>query len=98
MDYNNRAMKQLIKRHYEATAERGLIGPYTTTHDFMEKLKEEYSEVLEAYNEETGVVDGDMVQECMDLVGVIFNMLINKGFDIEAEFKYNTEYQESRVV
>lgn len=90
-------MKDLIKRHYEATARRGLIGPYTTTHDFIEKLKEEYEEVMGAYDEETGIVDGDMAQECLDVVGVIFNMLINKGFDIEAEFKHNAEYQESRI-
>jgi len=90
-------MKELIQRHYEATCKRGLIGPYTTTHDFIEKLKEEFNEVMDEYDEETGVVDGDMAQECIDVVGVIFNMLIEKGFDIEDEFKFNVEYQESRI-
>jgi hypothetical protein len=90
-------MKELIQRHYEATCKRGLIGPYTTTHDFIEKMKEEFNEVLSEYDEETGIVDGDMAQECMDLVGVIFNMLIEKGFDIEAEFEHNVYHQESRI-
>ena len=90
-------MKQLIKRHYDATIKRELISDYTSTEDFRDKLREEIQEFWDAdIHEHT--IDGDMAQEAIDVVGVIFNMLIHHGYDIEAEFKYNVEYQESRVV
>jgi hypothetical protein len=89
-------MEKLFQRHYDATCKRGLIDTYTTTSDFIEKMKEEYKEVLDAFDEETGVIDGDMAQECIDLACVVFNMLIDKGFDIEAELEYNVKYQEKR--
>lgn len=88
-------MKELIQRHYEATCKRGLIDSMTSLEEFREKLIEEIEEFWDADIYED-VIDGDMAQEAMDVVGVIFNMLIHFGYDIEAEFKYNVEYQEER--
>jgi len=89
-------MKELIKRHYDAIVRRGLINPDTSLDEFREKLREEIEEMwLDDKYED--VVDGNMAQEAMDVVGVIFNMLIHCGFDIEAEFKYNVEHQEARI-
>jgi len=90
-------MKALIKRHYIATRQRGLITSYTSLQDFLDKLDEEIDEMQQAdIHEQT--IDGDMAQEAMDVVGVIFNMLHHFDYDIEAEFKANVEYQESRVI
>ena len=88
-------MKALIKRHYEAVKQRGLIDDYVTLEAFRNKLREEIQEFWDAdvYEES---MDGDMAQEAIDVVGVIFNMLIHYGYDVEAEFKFNVEYQDSR--
>ena len=90
-------MKDLIKRHYGATRRRGYINDFTSLDEFRDKLREEMREFWDAdIYEET--IDGDMAQEAIDVVGVIFNMLIHHGYDVESEFKHNVEYQESRVV
>jgi len=89
-------MEQLIKRHYEATRQRGYIDNLTSLEDFREKLREEIQEFWDSDIYEN-TIDGDMAQEAMDVVGVIFNMLIHNGYDIKEEFKFNTEYQESRI-
>ena len=90
-------MKELILRHYIATRKRGLITNYTSMQDFLDKMQEEINEMNEAdiYD---NTIDGDMAQEAIDVVGVIFNMLHHFGYDVEAEFKYNVEHQESRVI
>lgn len=93
-------MKALIKRHQAATWERGLIRPETGLNDFMDKLTEEYYELLSELNnldEEKLIPDGDFAQEAVDMCAVIINMLTFYGFDFIAEFKYNVEYQESRI-
>jgi len=89
-------MKDLIKRHYDAIRKRELITDGTSLGEFRVKLREEIEELWSSdmYDD---TIDGDMAQEAMDVVGVIFNMLIHSGYDIEAEFKYNVEYQEARI-
>jgi hypothetical protein len=89
-------MKELILRHYIATRKRGLITHYTSLQDFLDKMQEEIDEMNQAdiYDH---TIDGDMAQEAIDVVGVIFNMLHHFGFDVEAEFKANVNHQESRV-
>ena len=89
-------MKELIKRHYKATVKRKSISDYTTLEEFTDKLREEIWEFWDAdIYEDT--IDEDMAQEAMDVVGVIFNMLIHYGYDIEAEFEHNVKHQESRI-
>lgn len=88
-------MKELILRHYIATRKRGLITSYTSINDFSDKIDEEIKEMNYADIHEN-TIDGDMAQEAIDVVGVIFNMLHHFGFDVEAEFRANVEHQESR--
>ena len=81
-------MKELIERHYEATKRGNYIDDSTSLEDFRDKLREEIQELWDAdIYEDT--IDGDMAQKAIDVVGVIFDMLIHNGYDIEAEFKYN---------
>jgi hypothetical protein len=42
-------MKDLIKQNYEITRQRGLIDDNTTAFEFIEKLTEEYNELIDAY-------------------------------------------------
>lgn len=93
-------MKDLILRHYNAIKKRGLIDDHTRNYGFLVKLDEEYKEFLDSCwgDDEICVIDDYSAQECMDMVAVIFNMLIHNGYDIEAEFRKNVEYQESRVI
>lgn len=90
-------MTELIQRHYNATVKRGLITDYTSLEEFRDKLKEEIEEFYDSDIYEN-TIDGDMAQEALDIVGVIFNMLIHNGYDIESEFKNNVERQENRVI
>ena len=89
-------MKELILRHYIATRKRGLITNYTSLQNFLDKIEEEINEMHKAdiYDH---VIDGDMAQEALDVVGVIFNMLHHFDYDVEAEFRRNVEHQESRI-
>ena len=41
-------MKALIKRHYEAVKQRGLIDDYVTLEAFRNKLREEIQEFWDA--------------------------------------------------
>ena len=89
-------MKELILRHYIATRKRGLITAYTSLQDFLDKFEEEVDE-MHREDKYDHTIDGDMAQEALDVVGVIFNMLHHFGFDVEYEFKSNVEHQEGRI-
>lgn len=40
-------MKAIIERNYESVVKRGLITPDTTMEDFINKISEEYQEILQ---------------------------------------------------
>jgi phosphoribosyl-ATP pyrophosphohydrolase len=84
-------MKNLLKRHYQAIVNRGLITSKTQTSDFVKKIKEEFDEMQDAYNDE------DFIQESIDCMCVITNMLQHLGVDIEKELIKNIEIQEKRA-
>ena len=93
-------MKTLIKRHQAATWERGQITPQTTTGDFIAKMDEEYTEVMNAYADDVKadtIPSSEFIHECIDLAAVITNMLTFYGVDFVKEFRKNVEYQESRI-
>jgi len=90
-------MKELILRHYIATRKRGLITNYTSLQDFLDKMLDEIDE-MNAADVYENTIDGDMAQEAIDVVCVIFNMLHHFGYDVEHEFRYNVEHQEKRVI
>jgi phosphoribosyl-ATP pyrophosphohydrolase len=84
-------MLNLLKRHYQAIVNRGLITKETGIDDFLVKLKEEYNELQDAYNDE------QFIQESIDCMCVITNMLQHIGVDIEKELIKNIEVQERRA-
>lgn len=94
-------MNELIKKHYAATWGRGLISESTTMSQFIDKIGEEYEEMLNAYAD--GVLEneplptGELIHESIDLVAVIFNMLHFYGVNVDREFRKNISYQESRI-
>ena len=61
---SNSDLMSLIKRNYEATVARGLITPRTTLIDFIEKMKEEISELEESIDESEGTFDKKKAFDC----------------------------------
>lgn len=93
-------MKDLLLRHYIAVKQRGLISYNTSLDQFMEKLDEEYTELLNEYADyfdEQRSPDGDFIQESIDVVMVILNMLQHYDVDVAGEIRANVRHQESRV-
>lgn len=94
-------MKNLLQEHYRLICKRGLINPYTTTDAFIAKISEEYTELIEAYQDDTvrnRLPSDDFIQESIDLAMVVFNMLQHFEFDIEGELKRNIQKQKDRVI
>ena len=85
-------MENLIKYHYELITHRGLITPDTTIQEFIDKITEEYTELLESF-------DGEdfSKQEAVDLVMVCLHLLRHQGVDIEDQIKKNIKIQERRI-
>ena len=96
-------MKALIKRHQVATWERGMINPYTTMQDFIDKIYEEFIEFRNAneFNEisDSGLnLSADMAHEATDMIATVINMMTFYGVDFIEEYQKNVEHQESRVI
>ena len=60
----NPDLMSLIKRNYDATVARGLITPRTTLRDFIEKMEEEISELIESIDESEGTFDKKEAFDC----------------------------------
>ena len=93
-------MRQLIKNHYVLTKKRGLITPEPPLSAFIDKMEEEYREVVNCYADDLMAEQspsGEFIQECTDLVMVVLNMFQHLGIDFEDELKANIKVQESRV-
>jgi len=91
-------MNDLIKQHFDAIKARGFINESTSLEAFMDKIDEEYSELLNAYADNwNNVPDRAMIHEAIDLVAVIVNMLHFYRIDVAQAFRENIKYQESRI-
>jgi NTP pyrophosphatase (non-canonical NTP hydrolase) len=98
-------MLKLIKRHYQATSNRGLITDDTDICDFKNKIIEEFNELITEldFNYYKIPIFGDqslsnsLRQESIDLVITVLNMLHHYGVDIEKELLKNIELQEKRA-
>lgn len=77
-------------RHYEAIKKRGLINNKTKPEDFLEKLNEEFEELL--YEDQEDL----FIQEAIDCISVLNNMLIHMKVDIKEELLKNILVQEKR--
>jgi len=75
--------ESLLNRSYAAIEKRGLITHNTTESDFFLKMKEELSEVADAFNEGKQ----RYVEECTDLATVCFMQIKHLGYDPIKEFE-----------
>jgi hypothetical protein len=91
-------IEDLIKRHFEATKERGKITDKTSIGAFIEKMHEEDGEALMEmiYYMRKRDRKEEMVQELIDKVMVPLNFLQNIGVDVELAIFRNVQKQESR--
>lgn len=83
-------IEQIIERNYKATVKRGLISESTGFKDFINKLKEEVSE-LEAEH-----FTDNMAVEMADIALVIFAMSEHYNINLIAEMERKTLYNEKR--
>lgn len=93
-------MKELFEKHYSLICERGLISHYTTVDQFVAKIAEELSEVIECYSDDirTGSVpSSEFIQESIDLMMVIVNMIQHLELNLENEISLNVNKQKKRV-
>lgn len=93
-------MKTLLLNHYKLIKKRGLIHPGTNVDDFMDKIKEEYYELWNAYAEDVDSVtipSDDFMHEATDLVMVILNMMQHYNIDFQDQLKKNIKIQEGRI-
>lgn len=79
-------MKKIIEFNYQSTVNRGLINEDTTIDDFINKIKEEESEMIdESYNVESDL----FANELADLIMVCFNIARHYKIDIERHILNN---------
>lgn len=79
-------MKKIIEFNYQSTVNRGLINEDTTINDFINKIKEEESEMIdESYNVESDL----FANELADLIMVCFNIARHYKIDIERHILNN---------
>jgi NTP pyrophosphatase (non-canonical NTP hydrolase) len=83
-------MRYLIKRNYKSIVQRGLINHATTLEDFIDKLKEEVTE-LEYYNSPE-----NFNEELADVILVCLNIAEHYNIDIEKELLNKIKINENR--
>ena len=87
-------MKKIIEDNYNSIKEiRGLITPYTTENDFLDKIREELSELEEA-------VLFDLPNknyEIADIILTCMNYAKHQGIDIEKVLWEKVEYNKKRT-
>lgn len=85
-------MKNLIERNYESTRNRGLINENTSDPEFIDKIKEELSELEDSvYNN-----DSNWRYELADIILVCLNYGYHYGFDMENILLTKIKYNENR--
>ena len=83
-------IEQIIERNYKATVKRGLISESTVFKDFINKLKEEVTEL------EAEKFTDNMAVEMADVALVIFAMAEHYNINLIAEMERKTLYNEKR--
>lgn len=83
-------IEQIIERNYKATVSRGLISELTGFKDFINKLKEEVTEL------EAEKFTDNMPVEMADVALVIFAMAEHYNINLIAEMERKTLYNEKR--
>ena len=89
-------MNNLIERHYQATKRRGKINKKTTITDFLNKMIEEDTEMIQETIPFQMLENNNLAQETVDSIMVRINMLRKQGIDFIKELEINTIWQETR--
>ena len=90
-------MNDLDLQHYQSIIKRGKINSDTDLFDFIEKIREEFKELLhESFSIHDNILTKEFIQEAIDLRQAITNMLIHFNIDIESELKENIQKQINR--
>ena len=76
-------MKKIIEDNYKSIVKRGKIDSLTKSSDFIDKLKEEVSEFIEA--EKNGLPNEN--EELADIILVCLNYARHYEIDIKKELK-----------
>lgn len=85
-------MKDLIERNYESTRKRGLINENTADTEFINKIKEELSELEHSiYNN-----DSEWKYELADIILVCLNYGYHYGLDMEKLLMNKVKFNEKR--
>jgi NTP pyrophosphatase (non-canonical NTP hydrolase) len=83
-------MKHLIEFNYQVTKNRGLINADTTLTKFLDKIKEELTELETALNYMSYDIDHPAAKsELADIVLVCLNMARHYDIDIEKQLLNN---------
>lgn len=96
-------IKELLQRNYQSTVDRGLIFPSTNGFAFVEKMKEEVSELEQALNEikRTNTISdkyyNEMKLELADVIMVGLNMARHFNIDIFKEIEKKIIINEERA-
>jgi NTP pyrophosphatase (non-canonical NTP hydrolase) len=83
----------MFAAHYELIKECGLIEPFTSIDDFIDKAIEEMKEIKEAKRQN----DPNLPNEFMDLMCVCANFLQFLGYDLEDLLRNNIKVQVKRL-
>ena len=90
-------LTKILKTHYSAIVNRKLITHQTTTDDFVDKLREEFSEFLDEIHLDPEMMNNATRQECADIMMVCANMLTRKGYNVKKVLHENMMTQVERA-
>lgn len=85
-------MNQLIEENYASIVRRGLITHKTTADDFIDKIKEELEELIEAHNFNMK----NEAEELADVILVCLNYAKHFNIDIEKKLKQKIQTNKNR--
>ena len=88
-------IQQLIDRNYAAQIKRGQITPETDLSDCIDKIREEFKELVYSYGCDCGVENIDE-KELIDIMLVCFSMAKHFAIDWQQVMKNKVEFNETR--
>lgn len=91
-------MNDLLNRNYKAVVNRGCITPRTTLLDLLEKLEEEFNEVMNAHNIGDLEPNAHTIEEIGDVINVCNTLLIKSGHDPDDVLRAIAKKNENRVM
>lgn len=95
----NKSIEELFEEHFSVTCQRDAIPDCYTHMEFLEKVKEEVSELSEEFPECLENEDNysSMKQEAVDVMMTVVNMFIYHNIDLKNELMININKNKERV-